>query len=205
MASKKNNRKKGPTKRQRERARREAYKPNTLAFEPRIGRPPIPVNPEMAEAVIKWLSDGGNLWAFAEKHDVAVSSIYEWRDKDEEFAGRFARARKSGADAKFELAEHIARTPMPGEITTVESGPDGRKTRVVREDMLGHRKLASESLMKVCATLAPSEYGQKQLHKHEGRMTLEQLIVESLKVDQEGKENPPCNNDNQGSKTPSSD
>lgn len=88
----------------------------------------------------------------------AWRTVYLWIDEHPEFAARFARAREVGFDAIAAEALEIANTPQVGVRT--ETTDDG-KTKEVREDMLGHRKLQIETRLKLLAKWSPKKYGDK--------------------------------------------
>lgn len=85
------------------------------------------------------------------------NTIYNWMEKDEDFAVRIARAREAGHDAIAEEALQIANTPIVGQIKTTRA--DG--VEVKEEDMLGHRKLQIETRLKLLAKWNPKRYGDK--------------------------------------------
>jgi hypothetical protein len=75
---------------------------------------------------------------------------------------KVARARDCGVEAQMDKAACIAMTPMDGTITTVEQGGEnGTVTRTRTEDMLGHRKLVVDTLLKQAQMLKPKTYGPK--------------------------------------------
>jgi hypothetical protein len=96
---------------------------------------------------------------------------------------KVARARDNGVEAMVDKAIHVAETPQLGEIVTVERDPDHQKdldngeevsnqdgspyegmiVKVRKEDMLGHRKLVVDTLLKAAQMLKPKKYGPRQL------------------------------------------
>lgn len=87
----------------------------------------------------------------------AWRTVYSWMSKDKELSALIARAREIGYDAIAEEALEIADTPEEGERT--ERTEDGYK--VVREDMLGHRKLRVDARLKLLAKWYPTRYGER--------------------------------------------
>lgn len=129
---------------------------------------------EVVSQILDWLYEGNSLYSWCEENDYNPATIYKWTYKDEDFRQRFRHARTSGAEAKVDYAEHVARTPMIGEIVTEEVDSEGTvtKRKVVREDMLGHRKLVSETLIKVAACFDP-RFGTKMSMDHSGSVSVE--------------------------------
>lgn len=126
----------------------------------KLGRPPRDplVPPDIADAVVAWISEGKTLRAFCRQPGMpARRTVNEWQEKDDIFAARVARARIIGHDEIAEEALEIANTPKAGVITTEDE--DGVKT--VTEDMLGHRKLQIETRLKLLACWDPKRYGNK--------------------------------------------
>lgn len=94
---------------------------------------------------------------------------------------KVSRARACGVEAQMDRAAYIAETPMMGEIVTIErdhehqkdiddggevtkndgSPYEGMTVKVRREDMLGHRKLLVDTLIKQAQMLKPKTYGAR--------------------------------------------
>lgn len=94
------------------------------------------------------------------------SEFWRWHMTDETLRGNLADARANGIEALMEDARHVACTPMVGEIVTEEplmvNGQEVATIRKVRtEDMLGHRKLVVETIIKQAQMLKPKTYGPK--------------------------------------------
>lgn len=87
--------------------------------------------------------------------------FWGWHRQSEDIQNNLARARETGVEACLEQALDIALTPMEGEETTFEQGTDGVKRRIVRKDMLGHRRLAVDTLIRRAQMIAPRKYGPK--------------------------------------------
>lgn len=147
------------------------------------GRPVEPVPEDKAASVIDWLYDGGSLLEWCRNNGVNQSTVHRWTYKDADFAQAYAHARIAGAESKVDEAEYIARHQQVGETVTEEVDADGNVTmrKVVREDMLGHRKNLSETLLKTAACFAPKRFGSKVSLDHSGTVSLESLILASQK------------------------
>jgi hypothetical protein len=110
------------------------------------------------------------------------ATFWRWHFEDwQELRGKLASARENGVEARMEEAVQVARTPMLGEIVTVERDPElqqdidegqeptkldgspyeGMIVKVRKEDMLGHRKLLVDTLIKSAQMLKPKTYGPK--------------------------------------------
>jgi hypothetical protein len=87
----------------------------------------------------------------------APVTVYAWMEKDAAFAERIARARETGFDAIADDALEIADTQVEGETMTTEDG----RVKVVRGDMLGHRKLQVWARLQLLSKWCPKKYGNK--------------------------------------------
>jgi hypothetical protein len=155
------------------------------------GRPPEPVPERWKDAILRHLEGGGLLsdWCRVKGHP-STSTVWDWRLKDAQFAGDFAKAMEIGCHAMLDEGIRIARTPMEGErieeIETVDDeGEPITKRKVIREDNLGHRKLLSWTLLQYVARRRPDLFGSRVEVKHEGKVTLESLVEQSLGDDVE--------------------
>jgi hypothetical protein len=110
------------------------------------------------------------------------ATFWRWHFEDwNELRGKLADARENGVEARMEEAVKVARTPMMGEVVTIERDPDhqrdveegaevtkkdgspyeGMTVKIRKEDMLGHRRLLVDTLLKSAQMLKPKTYGPK--------------------------------------------
>lgn len=126
---------------------------------------PTKKTPEVLDEIERRIGDGEPLRAICrEEHMPAWQTVYEWLAADTEFSRRIAHAREVGYDAIAEEALIISDTPVEGVRTKITA--DG--VELVREDMLGHRKLQIETRLKLLAKWSPKKYGEKQTLEHTG-------------------------------------
>jgi hypothetical protein len=130
---------------------------------------------EVAEEICRRLATGDSLRAICRGEGFPPeSTVRLWVVDDVEgFAARYTRARDIGLDAMADELLEIADSPMEGQ--RVEEGPDGKK--VVREDMLGHRRLQVDARKWLLCKLAPKRYGDRVQQEISGSLKLEDLIV----------------------------
>lgn len=78
---------------------------------------------------------------------------------------KVTRARECGIEAKMDQAMHVAETPMLGEIKVDKhiniGGEAVPVTETRHEDMLGHRKLMVDTIIKQAQMLKPKKYGSR--------------------------------------------
>jgi len=83
-------------------------------------------------------------------------------------AKEYTQARDIGIDARVDEILEIAYTVEDGVTLTRE--PDG-STRIVKGDMLGHRRLKTDTLKWYICKLAPKKYGDRLDLTHKGDST----------------------------------
>ena len=120
---------------------------------------PTDYTEEAAAEICERLSGGEPLaWICCDEHMPSVSSVSRWKKAHPEFRASFRVARKVGFDAIAADALRIADTPKVGR--RVEIDAEG-KQRVIKEDMLGHRRLQVETRLKLLAKWDPERYGDR--------------------------------------------
>lgn len=98
-------------------------------------------------------------------------TVYAWKDDDEEFAERFARARLLGADAIAEEALEIA---DDGSNDWMEKfGRDGESLGYeLNGEHVQRSKLRIETRLKLLAKWFPQKYGERIEQHHTGGMSV---------------------------------
>ena len=84
-------------------------------------------------------------------------TVHDWMAADEDFAGRFARARDDGADA---IAEQT--------LEIVDQPPERDQTGKIDPGWVAHQKLRAEHRLKLLAKWSPKKYGDKIQAEHTG-------------------------------------
>lgn len=126
---------------------------------------PVERREEILAQLLEWVSDGKPMREFARQPGMpGYVTLYSWlKTGGEELRLAFEAARECGAEALAEEALHIAYTPEIGERQEVEwddsEGYVPKKT--FREDMLGHRRLKVDTILKLLAKWFPQRYGDK--------------------------------------------
>lgn len=117
-----------------------------------MGRPPEPVPKAKADEIIEWISSGKTLRDYCRQEDApAWRTVYDWLEKDEQFAARFARARELGFDAIAQEALDIVDT-FP-----LATGDDGK----LDSAHVSWLKNRFEGRLKLLAKWDPKRYGDK--------------------------------------------
>lgn len=149
----------------------------------KVGRPPEPVPEAKAQEVLDWLYEGGSLYGFCRQEGKPkLRTIYDWCDKDEVFAARFARAREVGADALAYEALEIADDTSRDTITRV--GKDGQEVDAPDHEWISRSKLRVDQRMRMAACFCPRLWGQKASIEHAGGVKLE-VVTGVPRIDSE--------------------
>lgn len=113
---------------------------------------------ELADDLIKWISDGKTLLAWCrEPGRPSHHSVYRWIRDDNDFAQKMNLAREIGADAIADECMQIADTMLDAVILE----ESGQGTKTTKSDALGHRKLQIDTRLKLLAKWHPKKYGDK--------------------------------------------
>ena len=140
------------------------------------GRPKEVIPQEVADEVVGWIAEGKTLREFCRQEGKPVySTVYDWIDKDAEFATRIARARGIGEDV---IAQECLAIADDGTNDWEErQNKDGSTYEVVNSEVVQRSKLRIETRLKLLAKWNPKKYGEKVEHEHSGKVTLESLIL----------------------------
>lgn len=126
----------------------------TKQGEKRIGRPPQPVPQDKADEIINWISSGQTLREWCRQDgNPSFRAVYDWLEKDEDFASRFARAREIGQDVIAE--EALAITDEPPDRILTEQGDK------VDPGHVAWAKNRAELRLKLLAKWNPKKWGDR--------------------------------------------
>lgn len=161
---------------------------------PRTGGKESTYSEAVAARLCHWIASGRTLSDFCREQGApGWTTVHDWLDRHPDFAAQYNRARVLGAHAIAEEVLQIADTPMLGEIETEETwggdegedGSPGTSKKVVREDMLGHRKLRIEARLKLLAKWFPKHYGDKIDVEHKGKLSFDTMLRNALGLEGE--------------------
>lgn len=149
-----------------------------MAAKSKGGRPPEPVPQDIADEVVEWISSGQTLRDYCRQDGKpARRTIDKWREKDETFRARFARARDDGFDV---IAEECMAIADDGENDWMaREGKDGDQGWQLNGEHVQRTKVRIETRLKLLAKWDPKRYGERQTVEHEGKLTLAQLVEAS--------------------------
>lgn len=104
--------------------------------------------------------------------------LYDWARDDHAFGEMYARAKEVQADRfaeeLIEIADDGSNDWMEREIAA------GVVVTVPDHEHINRSKLRVDTRKFLMAKMAPRKYGEQQIHKHEGAISLELLITSSL-------------------------
>lgn len=116
---------------------------------------------DIEAAIIEGLSEGVPLRQLCRLHGVSKSTVYNWIEADDEFAGRIARARELGFDQIAEEALEIA-DDSRNDWLVREDGDDGETdANRLNHEHVSRSKLRIETRLKLLAKWDPKRYGDK--------------------------------------------
>ena len=120
-----------------------------------MGRPIEPVPQNHADSVIAWIESGKPLreWSRQEGNP-SYGAVYDWIEKDRNFASRFARAREIGEDV---IAQECLEIADDGSNDWVE----GKFGPQVNQECVNRSKLRVETRLKLLSKWNPKKYGDK--------------------------------------------
>lgn len=128
----------------------------------KTGRPVEKPDQKICDEVIAWIEDGKTLRSFCrEKGKPSFGTIYNWMNKDELFAERFARARDIGLDVIADETLEIIDTFPVEAVTDNGSRLDSAHVAWLRNRV--------DQRMKLLAVWKPSKYGAKVDVTSEGK------------------------------------
>lgn len=132
----------------------------------RTGRPPEPVPKDKADEIIEWISSGQTLREWCrQKGNPSFRTVYDWCDKDEEFASRFARAREVGQDLIAEQCLEIIDTQPEMAISSGANSESSHRDSA----HVTWLKNRAEMRLKLLAKWNPKKYGDKVDVTSEGK------------------------------------
>lgn len=147
------------------------------------GRPPEPVPQDKANEILAWIADGKPLreWCRTEGNPTFVT-VYNWLDKDKEFALRFAQAREVGQDV---IAQECLEIADNGENDWMErTGKKGESIGwMVNGEAVLRSRLRVDTRLKLLAKWNPKKWGDKLQTEHTGELGIKTILVPSAPKD----------------------
>jgi len=118
------------------------------------GRPVEPVPAQHKQAILEWIQEGRPLRAYCRlTGSPNWRTVYDWLEKDAEFAALFARARDAGADAIAEEALEI--------LDQVPERVDGEGGGRYDAAFVTWQRNRAEYRLKLLSKWNPKKYGEK--------------------------------------------
>lgn len=130
-----------------------------------------PMTQEFADEILRRMAKGESLMQICrDEHIPDRSTVYDYRNANEEFADDYARACDDRADHMFDEINEIANTPIEGETQKIIPGKDGKPevVEISRGDMIQHRKLQIDTKKWILARMSPKKFGEKTINEHSG-------------------------------------
>lgn len=126
---------------------------------------PVPFTPEQRAAfqteIVEWISEGRTLREYCRQEGrPTFQTVYVWRDEDEDFAGRFARARSLGHDAILQECQEIADDASNDWMERVDEDGHSEGWRV-NGDHVSRSKLRVWTRLELLKRWDPQRFGDK--------------------------------------------
>lgn len=143
------------------------------------GRPTEPVPQTMAIEIVDWISEGKTLREFCRQAGKPVySTVYDWMEKDSEFATRIARAREIGEDVIAQECIEIADDGTNDWET--RTNKKGDEYQVPNPELVMRSRLRVDTRLKLLAKWNPKKYGDKLVHAGDSDSPIGVQIVSSI-------------------------
>ena len=140
------------------------------------GRPIDPVPQNVADEVTDWISEGKTLREYCRQPEKpSYGTIYNWVNKDEEFAERFARAREQGEEIIAQECLAIA-DDGTNDYMEQQHGDDEESSWRFNGEHVQRSKLRVDTRLKLLAKWNPKKYGDKIQNEHSGEIRT--IVVE---------------------------
>lgn len=124
------------------------------------GRPPQPVPQELANIILENVGRGVPLAEVvrSDPRFPTLRAIYDWLEKDKEFAAHFARARVAGYDM---IAADLLRIADDASNDYMEKQTQSGTVTVFDAEHVQRSKLRIETRLKLLAKWDPKRYGER--------------------------------------------
>jgi hypothetical protein len=134
-----------------------------------MGRPST-YTATVAALICERLEGGESLREICADIGVSHATVLTWARDNEEFANQYARARAIGEDVDFDrLTDDAAEEPR----LTVQGSVD--------PGWVAWKRLQIDTRKWALGKKQPKKYGDKQQVEHSGSLTLEQMVLASMK------------------------
>jgi hypothetical protein len=138
---------------------------------------PSDYTPEVGSAICDRIARGESVRHIAEDPDMpGQRTIYQWLQKNDEFAQQYARAREAQAE---HMQDEILSIADDGRNDTYEDEDGGKR---VDQDVIARSRLRVDTRKWLMSKLAPKKYGEKVTNELSGTVSLaiiERVIVRS--------------------------
>lgn len=131
------------------------------------GRPPVPVSQVIANEICDWISSGRTLRDYCRQEGKPhFNTVYDWIDKDSDFAMRFARARDRGEEV---ISQECLAIADDGTNDYMETVTDAGLAYRLNGEHVQRSKLRIETRLKLLARWNPKKWGEKVDVNHGGQ------------------------------------
>jgi hypothetical protein len=136
---------------------------------------PVRYNPQILDEICAWIAEGKTLREFCRKEGKpSYAAVYDWQERDQEFATRFARAREIGEDVIAQECIEIADNGANDWMET-KFGPQ------VNQEHIQRSRLRVDARLKLLAKWNPKKYGERIDHNVSGTIEIAPALDKARK------------------------
>lgn len=118
--------------------------------------------------ILDWIASGKPLREFCRQDSKpSYGTVYDWMERDKDFASRFARAREIGEDV---IAQECLEIADDGSNDWMERSGKGEESEgwVANGEHIQRSRLRVDTRLKLLAKWNPKKYGEKIQQEHSG-------------------------------------
>jgi hypothetical protein len=153
-----------------------------MAEKRKPGRP-SKYTPELADEICRRLANGEPLCTICDSAEMPDrDTVMRWVLRDDEFHGKYARAREAQADVYADEIIALANNSREGIKTEETVDEEGKSTsKIVRADMVERTRLQIDARKWFASKVAPKKYGDRQAIELSGSVDIVSAIAAGKK------------------------
>ena len=113
---------------------------------------------KILNTIFESIESGDSLRKCLVREKLSSRTFFQWIDKDEDKVKQYARSLEIRAEGLFDELLEVAYTTETGATTKVNSKGE---TETTEGDMLGHRRLKTDTLKWALSKMFPKKFGEK--------------------------------------------
>lgn len=141
---------------------------------------PSDYTPELATLICEMVAEGLPLREITSTEGIPdKATIFRWMLKHDDFRDNYARAKDTQAE---HMAEELLEIADDGTNDWMErNAGNGQTITVPDQEHINRSRLRVDTRKWLMSKMAPKKYGDKTAVEHSGNLTLEGLVLDSMK------------------------